>query len=486
MDSCADAADPLRERPGIARVAALQNELDAAEHRRRRPRVADGAAVDLRLDPEVPFDARDRIDDDAAHSGSPFCSGDGRLRLRRDRLDSVADALGNLDEAVPGKRRTYAEGCVEANLVHVGSDAEPRHASEVLVERRHAIPEIGLGAADARVAAADRPVGAFVPPHVRAVLERHRPLAPHLVEAVAGAMAFVAPRLDVLPGVVVRAALAVVVDRLAVRKEGSAEVVERRPPLEREVVDQQRRQVLDVGRARRQVDQVPDAGDGVGDAKGTSRVRGRGRDAAESGARTDRDRRRGAAADLTSDVYRRATADRAVSAISACRNRTLDDRDVGARALFDGRGEVLFGLVPCRSHDRLVIVHRQHVENNLRGARATGPKEALGVACTVLELEPDQHGFVRLTDRLRDLGRHCVRQRQRCRHRRAEPHELASRDPAPRELGCQPSAPVAHRSPVPCGPLVFFVDVMRAQSAPTNGMRRDNAGRIDGAAASSS
>ncbi len=72
----ADAADALRERPGIARVASLQDELDPAEHRRGRPRVFDDAAIDFGLDPKVPLDARDRIDDDAAHSGSPFSVGD--------------------------------------------------------------------------------------------------------------------------------------------------------------------------------------------------------------------------------------------------------------------------------------------------------------------------------------------------------------------------------------------------------------------------
>ena len=77
MDRRADAADALRERPRVARVAALQDDLDAAEHRRRRPGVADRAAVDFGLDAQMAFDAGDRIDDDAAHDCSPFVGGFG-------------------------------------------------------------------------------------------------------------------------------------------------------------------------------------------------------------------------------------------------------------------------------------------------------------------------------------------------------------------------------------------------------------------------
>ena len=68
----AHAADALRERPRIARIASLQDQLDAAEHRRRRPGVAHGAAVDLGFDSEVALDPGHGIDDDAAHDSSLF------------------------------------------------------------------------------------------------------------------------------------------------------------------------------------------------------------------------------------------------------------------------------------------------------------------------------------------------------------------------------------------------------------------------------
>ena len=72
MDRRADAADPLGERPGVARIASLQNDLDPAKHRRRRPGVLHGSAIDLGFDPEVALDASDGIDDDTSHTYAPF------------------------------------------------------------------------------------------------------------------------------------------------------------------------------------------------------------------------------------------------------------------------------------------------------------------------------------------------------------------------------------------------------------------------------
>ena len=90
------------------------------------------------------------------------------------------------------------------------------------------------------------------------------------------------------PGVAVRTPLAVVVDRFAVGKEWGR-WVERRPPLERQVVHDEH-QVLDVRRAGGQVDEGLGARDGVGDRQrpdwGARRPA-----AAERGARADGNRR---------------------------------------------------------------------------------------------------------------------------------------------------------------------------------------------------
>lgn len=67
MAAGADAADAFHERPGIARVAAPENDLKPAPHRAGRDRVADHVVgVDVHLAAHMAFDAGDGIDDDAA------------------------------------------------------------------------------------------------------------------------------------------------------------------------------------------------------------------------------------------------------------------------------------------------------------------------------------------------------------------------------------------------------------------------------------
>jgi hypothetical protein len=67
----AHAADALGEGPGVARIAAEEDELDAAEHRRGGPGLLDLAAVYLGLDAKVTLDAGHGIDDDVAHDSPP-------------------------------------------------------------------------------------------------------------------------------------------------------------------------------------------------------------------------------------------------------------------------------------------------------------------------------------------------------------------------------------------------------------------------------
>ncbi len=72
VDRRAHAADALREHPGVARIAPLQDQLDAAEHRGGRPGVRHLPAVDLGLDSQVPLDPGDGIHNDVSHYRPPF------------------------------------------------------------------------------------------------------------------------------------------------------------------------------------------------------------------------------------------------------------------------------------------------------------------------------------------------------------------------------------------------------------------------------
>src|SRR5271165_1944163 len=89
----------------------------------------------------------------------------------------------------------------QADWVDVASDIEARDLREPLIERCHRVPEIRFCAANAGMAAADRPVRALVPSDHGAILRRGRTFAPHLIEALALAVRCIAPSFNVLAGI---------------------------------------------------------------------------------------------------------------------------------------------------------------------------------------------------------------------------------------------------------------------------------------------
>ena len=125
-------------------------------------------------------------------------------------------------------------------------------------------------------------------------------------------------------------------------RRAAAGVIERRPPLERQVVDQERGEVLDVGRTRRQVDEILDAraprpprssapvgfGAAAGIPPNAAQV-----PIAIVAAALPHTSRAMSSAD--------SAADRAVGSVRAGRNRAFDDGDVCAGALLDGAVAVL-------------------------------------------------------------------------------------------------------------------------------------------------
>ena len=128
----------------------------------------DRAALDFGLDAQVTLDAGDRIDNDAAHDVllrlAAFGATWSRPLLPTRFMIWIRPWPANAAPTPSDRQR--------ADRVDVGRRAEAGDAGQLLVERRHRVPEVRLGAADAGVAAADRPVGAFVPLDVRAVLRR--------------------------------------------------------------------------------------------------------------------------------------------------------------------------------------------------------------------------------------------------------------------------------------------------------------------------
>src|ERR1019366_3872923 len=97
----------------------------------------------------------------------------------------------------------------------------------MLIERP-VIPEPSLAATDAAMPRLNGIAGAFVPLHNRTGVVSDRPLAPHLVEAVSLACVLVIPRFDEEAGIVIRPAVAGVVDATPVKLLGPSLIVERR------------------------------------------------------------------------------------------------------------------------------------------------------------------------------------------------------------------------------------------------------------------
>ena len=78
----ADAADALRERPRVTRVAVPQDDLYASHHGAGRVRLRDLVAVHLCFDSQVAFDTSDRIDNDSCvHASSSRFSATISMRL---------------------------------------------------------------------------------------------------------------------------------------------------------------------------------------------------------------------------------------------------------------------------------------------------------------------------------------------------------------------------------------------------------------------
>ncbi len=260
-------------------------------------------------------------------------------------------------------------------------------------------------------------------------------------------MALVPPVLHVLARVIVRPPLAPVVNRLAVGEQRPAVAVDGRPAAERHVVDDHRRQVLGVGRAGRQVDQVLEARHRVGDAQRAGGVGRRCREASVCRAGTKRDGGGRTVAHLPGDLQRRPASNRAIRPVRTGRDRALHHDDVLAPLLLHDQRPCLLGPVPGRRHDRLVIVDRERVQDDVGHRRPCRPQKRLGITGTVLKLEPNQARLLVGLYGLSDLPAQGLGHGENRGHHAAEAEELPARDPPPFQLLDKPALRFGHLTP---------------------------------------
>src|ERR1043166_295400 len=129
----------------------------------------------------------------------------------------------------------------EADRVGIAFHAEAGDVRQAAIERRHRVPEVPFGAAEAGMARPDGPAGAAIPLEDRAGREGGRSLAADVIQTPALARRLVVERFDELAGVEVRAARALIVNPRAVGEQGPAVVIELGHAAEREEVHDCRR-----------------------------------------------------------------------------------------------------------------------------------------------------------------------------------------------------------------------------------------------------
>ena len=110
-------------------------------------------------------------------------------------------------------------------------------------------------------------------------------------------------------------------------------------------------------------------------------------------------------ADLFHHLHRRTSTELHVHAVVARRNRAFHHQHVFAGVIIHRLTQRGFGLRARSRHQRLVIIERDDVENQVRGIGSRCPQQRFRAAGAVLKVQPDDGGAARLAD-LRGNLRH--------------------------------------------------------------------------------
>src|SRR5574343_689540 len=128
-------------------------------------------------------------------------------------------------------RRTHGAGSGLADAVCVRFGAKRRDAGHTVIEAA-LVPEAIFGTADTAVTGLHRPADAAVPAHGRTGVVGGRTLAAHLVQAVPLARPLVIPGFGKLAGIEITAAIAFVVNALAIEHLRAALAIQLRNTVE--------------------------------------------------------------------------------------------------------------------------------------------------------------------------------------------------------------------------------------------------------------
>src|SRR5271157_4365336 len=298
---------------------------------------------------------------------------------------------------------------------------------------RDAERDLLLGAPRARVPDADRPSFRLAETEEGAIRVGRRPLAAELVEAVALPVPLVAELLREAAGVEMGPARTVLVDRPPVRPLGPSLLVERGEGSESYELEDRPEQVVGIRRASGdRHHSLPLENHGCAGRPG--RVRVRGGDSAPRYAGSDGDDRPCLVGDFRDEVDRRPARDLAVDPVVLGGDGALDDAYVLARVFRHRLLERVLGLVPGRCKERLVIVERDQVQDQLGNSGMRRPEKRLGTAGARLEVQPDHRGLQASRRGLCDPGGGARREADGCGRHGDDLDELAPVGAARREL----------------------------------------------------
>ncbi len=283
-----------------------------------------------------------------------------------------------------------------------------------------------LAAADAGMARAHRPgLHPCVPEQDDGTVGVGlRTLAAELVQAVALAVVLVAEFQRETAGIEMSAALAIFVDEPAVGEERAAQFIDGRQFAEGEEVNHGGKEIVRVRRTAGNGHDVV-AAERFGDANRARRVWRRGGHAAPGSAgayRNDRSRTRSR---LASKLKRGLAADLAINTAVLHGNGAFDHEQILALVLLH-RG-LLGGLdlVAGGGEQRLVVVERDDIEDQLFERGMLGAKHRFRAARAFLVVQPDNGRPLFLGNGLGNLCRRTVRQAHGRGDTGAKCHELA-------------------------------------------------------------
>jgi hypothetical protein len=120
------------------------------------------------------------------------------------------------------------------------------------------------------------------------------------------------------------------------------------------------------------------------------------------------------------------TADHAIGAVGAGRNRAFDQRNILAGVVTHRSRQHVLSLTAGRGHQSLVIAEGNRIENKIGDGWVPGAQKRFAVAGAVLEFKPQQDRSCFAFHRRGDRPTCGIRQPENRRHRCAKCQKLAT------------------------------------------------------------